>query len=416
MIARSKPLLGLIALGLFAVACGSSKREETGSSEGMLLPNDTIFETGHDGATYKAIADYFRGRSGIDLHVTLEGFAPAWPLKDDKTVVLNRLGTPILFGQFGYFHTGMDIMRSSGVVSTEVTAPHDGLAAVFDWTGAKIEASSNPQQTVVAIYDPVSHVITQLMHVDPAAALLGQTDPVTVHKGDVIGKLALAPVPGQVDRMRLAHTHVNFVDGENLKLLNPAKLFPYKDTTLPETKTVYITTDEGKKREDFLSGKMDIVVEAADRDDDSQRNLEVSAIAFTIKDQDGNVLSQSAQCNLGDLYESIAAPYSTKAKELIDFGSAATQVNGGWPSSDTDNAARTFRYGLTQLAVENGRCTVKNDADGFLDIPDTVEKLSVEVTLWDGSGNKSVSTTEVLRGDPNAPDPDDGDDDGDWNF
>jgi len=398
-----KTTFTLPLLALLAIACGRETSEDVGASEDAILPNGGIFEVDHDGTPYRLIAEFFKGRN-LDTHVVLDGFEPAWPLDDTKTTVLNRLGTPVLFGQLGYYHTGFDVIRSDMTVSAEVHAPHDGLAAVFDWTGSRIAEVTNPQATVVAIYDPVSHVITQLMHVRPTDAIAKAADPVPVTKGEVIGTLAPAPVPAPAS-MRLAHVHVNFIDAENMKMLDPAKLFVgYQDSVPPELKGIYVANEDGATAREFFNGKLDIVVEAADRDDDSRRNLEVSAIAFTIKDQDGNVLLSQERCELAHLYESIAKPSSFRATHLVDFGSASEQVGGGWPSSDVDNPARTFRYALTQLSVEDGRCTVKDDADGFLDVNDDITKLVVEVTLWDGKDNESVADpVELMRGTPPAP-------------
>lgn len=397
---RRKTAFTLPLLALLAIACGREAREEVAASEDALLPNAEIFEVDHDGATYRLIAEYFRARN-LDTHVVLEGFEPAWPLADAKTAVLNRVGTPIRFGQLGYYHTGFDVIRSDSTVDMDVLAPHDGLAAVFDWTGARISEVTNPQTTVVAIYDPVSHVITQLMHVRPTDAIAHAADPIPVTKGEVIGQLAPAPIATQ-DALRLAHVHLNFIDGENMKILNPAKLFAeYKDTVAPEVKGVYVAGDDGVAVREFYSGKLDVIVETADRDDDSRRNLEIAAVAFRILDQDGRVLASQERCDLAQLYDSIAQPASFRAKHLIDFGSAADQVTGGWPSSDVDNPARTFRYALTQLSVSGGRCTVKDDAQGFLDVSDDIKKLVVEVKVWDAKGNETVAPPmEIERGAP----------------
>lgn len=385
-----------LALSLVLFACGRENFEDAESAESALLPNGSVFETGHDGGTYRIIAEYFRSRN-LDMHVALDSFAPAWPLKDTKSVVLNRVGTPVLFGSIGYYHTGFDVMRSDATVSTDVLAPHDGLAVVFDWAGSKISSVQNPQTTIVAIYDPVSHVVTQLMHVHALDAIAQSVDPVLVTKGQVIGKLAPAPVPA-ADASRLSHTHLDFIDGETMTILNPAKLFAgYHDSVAPEATNVYVAGEDARSDTQLSSGKLDVIVEAFDRDDDSNRNLEVAGIAFAIKDQDGNVLSSQDRCDLAQLVDSIAQPSSFRAKELVDFGSAASQVSGGWPSSDVDNVSRTFRYALTQFVVVNGRCSVQDDAQGFVDVADSVTKLVVDVTLWDPKGNQSQKTLEVTR-------------------
>ena len=394
-------LLEAFALSLLASAC-AVHAEEVDSSESALLPNSAVFEVGHDGTTYRLVAEAFAAR-GLDMHVDTTAFTPKWPLTDTKTTVLNRLGTPILYAQYGYYHTGMAVMRTDASVSMEVVAPHDGLAMVFDWSGNRISQVTNPYATIVAIYDPISHVVTQLMHVAAVSALASATEPVPVTKGSVIGKLAYAPLASQNDASRLANTTLVFVDGENHKLLNPAALLPgYHDAVAPEAKALYLADESGAISSELASGQLDLVVEAADRDDDSNRNFEVSAIGFTINDQDGNVLASNAKCALDDLYDSIATASSFRARELVDFGSAATagQVSGGWPNSDVDNPVRTFRYALTNLATEDGRCTVRDDASSFLEVGDAITKLDVSVTLWDAKGNESTKSFELVRPEP----------------
>lgn len=377
-------------------ACGRDDFADDGTATSDLVPNAGIFDLNHDGATYRRIAEHYRAR-GVDLKVTRSSFAPRWPLTDSKSAVLNRFGTPILFSQYGSYHTGFDVMRSDPSGSADVIAPHDGLAIVFDWNGNKISSVTYPYGTVVAIYDPISHVITQMMHVAARADIAGSADPIEVHAGDVIGTLAPAPLAG-ADAARLSHTQLVFVDGENMRLLNPAPLFAsYKDTVAPEAKRLYVGGDDGKARADFKTGKIDLLVEATDLDDDSGRNLEVSAIAFTAKDQVGRVLAEQPRCNLDDLYDSVETLGSFRAKSLVDFVSARSQLSGGWPSSDVANTSRTFRYALTQLKVENGRCTVVEDADAFVTASAAVTEIEVDVTLWDPKGNTSTTTLKVKR-------------------
>jgi hypothetical protein len=398
-----------VSVPLF-LACGRGIVEKTDGTSDTLLPNNNVFEVGHDGAPYLAIAEWFKTNGGHDLHVDTTNFDPAWPIVDTKPAVLNRLGTPVLFGQFGYYHTGFDVIRSEQTVGMDALAPHDGIAVVFDWDGNKISAVENPQMTVLAIYDndtvdpagsPIagSHVVTQMMHIRPLDAIVQSTEPFAVKKGQIIGSLVPAPIAASDAATKLAHTHLNFIDGENGLMLNPAKLFRvYPDTKAPTIKGAKVAGEDAKVKSEFVSGKTDVIVEAFDRDENSGRNLEVAAIEFSIKDQDGNVLASQPRCELNHLIESLHDLGDFRARELIDFGSAS--LSGGWPSSDIDNKNRTFRYALTQLAVTpEGRCTVKNDADGFIELTDQMTKLLVSVTMWDVKGNK---------GTPLASDPDGG--------
>lgn len=390
-------LLGGFALSVLAACAGEGARVE--STDDSILPNSAIFELGHDGTTSRRIAEAFSSR-GYDLAVDVTSFTPGWPLTDTKPSVLNRHGTPMLYAGFGYVHTGLDVVRSDSSVSKDVVAPHDGLAMVFDWSGNPINQVNTPYATIVAIYDPTSHVVTQLLHVGAVDALVKATEPTQVTKGSVIGKLAPAPLANVDDALRLANTQVVFIDGANAKLLNPASLLAdYTDTVAPESKRVYVTDETGQVASEFTTGKFDLVVEAADRDDSGKRNFEVSAVAFTVKDQDGTTVSESAKCELDSLYGSIAEGATFKALDVVDFGSAvaAGQVLGAWPKSDIDNPGRTFRYALTNLKVVNGKCTASPDANAALEVASTVTKLDVSVTLWDAKGNESTSSFEVLR-------------------
>jgi hypothetical protein len=276
-----------------------------------------------------------------------------------------------------------------------VLAPHAGLALAFDWSGNAADGIA--YQTVVAIWDPVSHVVTQLMHVNPKAAIKEAHEPVHVVEGEVVGELAALPISGEGGE-RLRHTHVDFIDGEHHKILNPGKLFrDYRDRYAPLLKNFYVADAQAQVTTTLVSGNIDIVAEVFDRDDDSQRNFEPSAIAYEIQDQAGHVVLKLERCNLDELYESVEAPSSFRAKQLLDFGSAESQRSGAWPNSDIDNANRTFRYALTQLRLQGGRCTVMDDASAFLVASNDMTALRIALTLWDLRDNRSDHVRWINR-------------------
>ncbi len=258
---------------------------------------------------------------------------------------------------------------------------------------------------MIAIYDPISHVVTQLMHCKATPELGAATEPIPVREGDTIGEIANSPFSGEAaDRLR--HTHVSFIDAEKKLILNPAPLFAdYHDAVPPKAKRVYVADERAATTDTLVSGKIDIVLEAFDRDDDSDRNFELGAIAYTIEDDRGRLLAKLERCALDQVYESIAGPSSFRAKQLIDFGSARSQLGGGWPGSDIDNPQRTFRYALTQLAIVDGRCTVLDDTVGHLEIADGVASIVVRATMWDPKGNVSKHVARLTR---SAPRPVDG--------
>src|SRR5262249_47966762 len=122
------------------------------------------------------------------------------------------------------------------------------------------------------------------------------------------------------------------------------------------------------------------------------------AIAFSIRDQDSNTLLEQPRCELANLFGDLSARSAGHVNDLIDFHSALPQISGAWPMSDVDNPLRTFRYALTHLAVgSDGRCSVRSDVDGFLDIPNSVTKLAVDVSLWDSKENHFEKSFGVDR-------------------
>jgi hypothetical protein len=393
-------ILGLLCSSLF-VACALNA-EPSAQSDSALLPNDNTSDLDHDGTAYRRIAEAFAAR-GYDLHVNLATFAPAWPVNGAKTAAVQRHGTPIWYGGFGYFHTGMSVVRGVGTTSTDVLAPHDGVALAFDWNGEPATSATPPNAMILAIYDTTSHVLTQLAQITPAAGLVGAQNPVPITKGAVVGKLVpyAAAEPGDVQR--LSSTKVVFVDGENKLLLDPAALFQgYKDTIAPQINSVYVAGSSGEVATELSSDDLDIVVEAFDRDNDSARNFEISALAYTVKDQDGNVLASSERCNLGDIYASIAQPGPSRAKELIDFGTPMAPNPGGFrPTISVTSPTRTYRYALSNLSVESGRCVLHDDASRAVRVSDKVLQLDVAITAWDAKGNQTTKTVALLRPVPN---------------
>lgn len=360
------------------------------------LPNGAVVEGPHDGAGYAAIADAF-GAQGLALPTDTSLLDLVWPTTVGETAALNRFGTPIQLGGIGYFHTALDVMRPSLAVSHDVVAPVAGTALVFDWFGTP-GYNGNPYSTVVGIWDPQSHVIAQLMHVLPSPELIaaGMT-PLEVTRGQVIG--SLAPVPLDTPELQEAfkHTHVNLVDGDKRIALDPSRWLPYRDSIAPVVGEVYVLDSGAQRSAALLTGPLDVVVELSDRDDFSARNFEIAALAYNLA-IDGAVVASSERCNLEDLIERVGDPYETHALKLLDFGNARHQIGvGGWPQSDIDNKARTFRYALTQLAVVDGTCTVRPDAEGFIDVPDGARTLKVTVTAWDRNENFATVERIVAR-------------------
>ncbi len=360
------------------------------------LPNGALYEGPHDGSGYAAIAAFFAAK-GFDLTADPTKLALGWPTREAQTAALNRFGTPILLAGRGYFHTALDVMRTLPTESPDVLAPVSGTAFMFDWYG-RVGYHGNPYAGVVGIWDPLSKTVTQLMHVEPSADLLaaGQNS-IEVTKGQLIGTLALVPLADTAIGEYFRHTHVDIVDGKANRALDPSRYLPYQDHVPPVAKEVYFLDATAQKSTKLSTGKLDVVVELSDRDDFSERNFEVAAISYTIT-LDGVVVATSPRCELDHLIDRIGPDsYSTGTLSLLDLGNAAAQVGiGKWPQSDIDNRDRTFRYALTQLAVVDRRCTVRPDAEGFVEVPDTAGVMTVRVTAWDRTNNQ-VTTRRTLR-------------------
>ncbi|MGE0547821.1 MAG: hypothetical protein AB7O24_15840 [Kofleriaceae bacterium] len=360
------------------------------------LPNSSFNEGPHDGRGYAAIARWL-ANAGYSLQVDLTQLDLVWPLASGQSSALNRFGTPIQISGRGYFHTALDVIRSATTDSAEVRAPVTGTAFVFDWYGAR-GYNTDPYSTVLAIWDPASHVIVQLMHVEPSASLIAAgMQPVEVTRGEVIGTLALGPVGTAQVQEYFRHTHVDIVDGEHMIALDPSRYLPYQDTVAPVQGEVYVLDSSAAKHTSLRTGPLDVIVELSDRDDTSARNFEVTAISYEIL-LDGQLIKSSPRCELGHLIDKIGTPYVTYALRLIDFGNAAGQITGDWPNADIGNPDRTFRYALTQFAVHpSGRCMVGEDADGFVDVPATADAMTVRVTAWDHNDNATTTETTLAR-------------------
>jgi hypothetical protein len=360
------------------------------------LPNGIVTPRLLDTNGYRAIANRFIA-SGFDVRLTHQGASYEWPLKDSRSV-LSREGTPIRLGTEVYEHTGLDVIRKDEIESPAVYAPTTGKAMITDWWG-NFAFPSGDYSTVVAIWDPTTHHILQLMHVksDPALPKDGSIFDVT--RGQLLGELADVGIAGG------NHTHVNVIDGEHHELIDPVSVMPsYLDTTVPVLHDVYVLDAEARKHTTLQTGPLDFVVTASDRDDQSPRNLEVESLAYTIRDANGTELSSLRRCHLQDAYKMLATSWETASStvRLIDFGNAVDQFGGFWPNADLGNPDRKFRYALTNMKVDaSGVCSiVANDRDGQVEIADTVPSVTITVDVWDSRGNQSSTAVTLVRSSP----------------
>ena len=369
------------------------------------LANDGLANLYHDGRGYRVIAMVF-DHYGYDLEADLGRLEPEWPIAGEQTALITRFGTPIQVSGSAHFHTAFDVYRLDPELdSDEVFAPFSGTASVFNWTVFP-GYHDRDYSTVVAIWDPESHVIAQFMHVRPSQRLLdAEPNFIDVERGEVIGTLANDLTwLDQEHQERFRHTHVTLIDGGNSLILNPASYFQYRDSVTPTVNELYLLDEDAEKHTTLVSGQLDVVLDVHDRDDDSDRNFEVGSIAYEIVDQEGNVLSQSTRCFFEHLFESVEVRYGLRTLDLIDFGNAQHQIGrGDWPDSDIDDRERSFRYALTQFYVnDNGRCGVHRDYAGFIEISDAVTTIEVRAQVWDQNENV-MAFTQTLRRIPPLP-------------
>ncbi len=358
------------------------------------LPNATVTARGLDTSGYKAIATRWASGS-FDVTRSNAPAAFAWPVASTRSV-LNRAGTPIRLSSEVYEHTGLDIIRNSEADSDVVTSPVTGRAMLTDWFGGDLIADDQAYSTVLSIWDPTTHLVIQVMHLNPDPAL-PRTGFFDVQRGQVIGKLAEIQIAGG------RHVHVNVVDAKQMVLIDPVTVFPdYVDSIAPKVKTAYLLDPAGKRFTKLISGPLDIVAATFDRDNNSPRNLEPASIAYIAKDQAGNVLGQLERCKLSDAFSTLVDnpnwTIKTSTIGLVDFGNAASEMTGFWPNSDLGNPERTFRYAVTNLRLVDGHCSVvATDRDGQINVSDTVSKITVQFDIWDGRSNRVRSTRTFKR-------------------
>ena len=242
-----------------------------------------------------------------------------------------------------------------------------------------------------------------LLHVDPIPSLQeGFLSDVV--KGGVVGRLAEVESMKPEVEFAYRHTHLILIDLGARQLKNPLHgIKSYQDQTKPSVKEIYFLDDAGKKMAVLASDKVDIVVDAFDRDEASRNNMEVAEIAYSVFDDRGKKLLSSNQCRFDSFTDSIFPPSEENREplsDLLDLGRAKSQSSGKhWPEFKTDatNPDRSFRYVLTHFSADGtDDCKLRSDENGYLEVVDDVKALNVEVELWDHNGN-SYKTSRLLE-------------------
>ncbi len=396
----------LLALSVATVGCKTRSTELSGLES---VPNQAftdIYHTDHDGGLYENIQEKFQTQKW-NYQVSLKNLQLNWPLQDDKTPLLTRFSTPTIVSLdedkdasdkanwFVYLHEGLDIARSKTDVSGNVMAPVSGQAIIIHDVMADAEnpKAPLPYDTAVVIYDQSSHAVISMLHVTPAANL--KTDTFTpVKAGDLIGTLAPLSGSGLPDDARLQHVHLSVLDFSKQMLINPMMhIAKYSDKVAPKIHRAFLMNEVGEVLTDLTDGALDIVIEASDRDRDSERPFEVAAIDFEIRDENNKVLSTSPDCDFGRFSEkSFMEVFDPR--DALDLGTALS--DGKTPPASQE---RTFRYVITNLKP-NGNdtgCELLRDEKGFLLVNEKTQKIKIRVKVYDHMGNNTRQEFEFKR-------------------
>lgn len=405
---RRTIVLSTFILASLASACSAP---QLANESGLrALPNEGFSQPDSSSEFYNNLIAFFDS-TGLDVTPDVSHLSLSWPLSTDK-VLLTRFGTPTLLvttvggvidWKLAYFHESVDIWRPTETESDEVHAPVSGAATII-YDGDPSGTDVPDYGISVAIYDPASHLVISLLHVHPVDSLkAGQLK--NIQKGNLIGHLAPVESMKPEFEKKFRHTHLSVVDVHNKKLINPLTNFPeYKDTVRPTIKDIYITDEAGHRGDSLKTGALDIVADVFDRDDASQRNFEITSLAFKITDDQGNTLKEIQRCDLNVFTEnSLAASSSQAINSLLDLGSAvaqATDTEWGEIKTDAANPDRSFRYALTNIKSGSNGCDVTADADGMIAVTDSVKYIDVSVTAGDQNGNVSETTKRIERSAP----------------
>ncbi len=393
-----------ILAGLLMIGC--SPQHSKPGSHMHTLPNQDFTVLDSPSELYMNLIAFF-GASELDFDPDPSQLSLTWPLATEHVDLLTRFGTPTLLAtvdesnfQAAYFHEALDIRRPNAIDSDEVNAPVSGLATViYDGDPSGNEVSD--YSVGIAIYDPKSHLVINLLHVLPIDSVkAGELK--SVKQGDLIGHLTPVESMKPEFEINYRHTHLAVVDVHNKKLVNPLTHFAqYKDSVPPTAKDVYLLDETGRRMDSLHSGSLDLVANVFDRDDSSQRNFEIGYLAFKVTDDQGLELKSLESCGLNSLTEnSLDSASSKNINSFLDLSGAIEQASEvEWIDLKTDaaNPNRSFRYALTNIKSNQGACSVMPDQDGILSIADNVKYIDVFIAIRDQHGNTTTTTKRFER-------------------
>jgi hypothetical protein len=333
-----------------------------------------------------------------------------WPFKDLERHVLSREGTPIIYntgipmGNGGFsLHSGTDITRSSESVSPNVYSPVNGIAALFSEQGEKgCRTTYDAYRCAVVVWNPESNIYVLLGHVRGSWHLhKSDFEFVHVDAGDLIGRAAEFTTGNKSIRRQFLHTHMTLFDARSKEAYittqyNTMNYLPYEDTTPPVIFDLHLANKQGLYEASFKSGRYDVIVDTADRDDNDVRNFGIAGVTFEVTSAQGKSLINQVHCDFWDFLKWTSA---NAARSLLNFGATFDQIynNDDLDYADFDNPDRRFHYALTALHMDKGLCVVQSDDAGFIEITDEMTSLNVNVTVWDHHNNKKSFSKSFQR-------------------
>jgi hypothetical protein len=336
----------------------------------------------------------------IAIPVKASDFHPIWPVKDITPAVLTRFGTPTTLkfsGDFDanliYLHEALDITRSSTRILDDVLAPVDGLAIII-----REEGSNSDYSTSIAILDEKSGYVTSLLHVIPSMHL-SDSSFTKVSRNEVIGQLApVASMHDPVKQELYKHVHFSVIDIKSRILINPSNLFShYQDNEKPTISDILIFDSKGNELTKLADDRIDLVVNAFDRDGINKINFEIAKLSIKVEDDKGRILHFIDSCKLDFLTSSVKQQKPFKDAFYLDFtGSYSNQDFIGF-LTNASVIEREFSYAITNFKTESNSCLLLDDSDGFIDITSDVREITVEVEVFDHSSNRASFKKTIKR-------------------
>ena len=339
----------------------------------------------------------FKVKSNITIKSPIEG----------SINLLSRFGTPTIakvkfFDDgdpigVGYFHEALDIARKNIADSNRVLAPVSGKAKlVFD----EDPSTEKPEEidnysTSIVIHDDKSNALVSLLHVKPISKFYENSDFIAVKEGEVIGHIANLEGSVIPDSRELRHIHLMIIDFEKRQFLNPSLyLSGYRDVESPQINETALYDEQRKRHSKLISGKLDIVVSAFDKDNFSEFNQEIAQMSVVVRDQHGKELYKLPDCN----FENFWFQKDLRLKSPLNAVNIQP-IFDPLPVTSTNVVRKdiSFEYAATNLKVIGSNCEILSDEDGYVLIDDSTTHVTIDVMVADHFGNSINKKFKVTR-------------------